>query len=74
MFSVRKLAGSRSQVKALLASKRNYGGPVGGIGEKIFKKVPIIGLVVGLCALSFQIGVLFPWHAELSAQFNALEV
>ena len=42
----------------------------------IFKRenVPPAALIVGLCALSFQIGVLYPWHEVLSVQFNELEV
>ena len=46
-----------------------------GPGEqpKWMSKVPLIGVVVGLCAFSFQVGVLFPWHHELSVQFEQLQ-
>jgi hypothetical protein len=36
--------------------------------------VPTVGVMVGCCALSFQIFVLYPWHHELSEQFNNLQV
>ena len=35
--------------------------------------VPLIGATIGLIALTFQISVLYPWHVELSNQFNSLE-
>ena len=40
----------------------------------ILKHLPLVGVMVGISAFSFQIGVLFPWHEELSTQFTALEV
>ena len=33
------------------------------------KWLPLIALIVALCALSFQVTVLYPWHEELSKQF-----
>jgi len=36
-------------------------------------KVPIIGAVIGACALTFQVTVLYPWHEELSEQFETLQ-
>jgi hypothetical protein len=36
------------------------------------KWVPLIALFVGLCALTFQITVLYPWHLELSEEFHQL--
>jgi hypothetical protein len=39
-----------------------------------FALVPIFGAVVGTIALTFQISVLYPWHHELSHQFEQVEV
>lgn len=36
------------------------------------KWIPFISLLIGLCALTFQITVLYPWHLELSEDFKAL--
>jgi hypothetical protein len=36
------------------------------------KWIPLVSLVVGLCALTFQITVLYPWHEELSREFHIL--
>jgi hypothetical protein len=62
----------RAVYQSKLFTKRSF-----SINEKPswFKKnLPLIGVMVGLSAFSFQIGVLFPWHEELSDQFKALEV
>ena len=40
----------------------------------IREKVPVYGAIVGTLALMFQIAVLYPWHEELSEQFNEVEV
>jgi len=40
----------------------------------IMRNLPLVSLMVGVSALSFQVGVLFPWHAELTTQFTTLEV
>jgi hypothetical protein len=36
---------------------------------KWMKYLPIIALVISICALTFQVTVLYPWHEELSRQF-----
>lgn len=36
------------------------------------KWIPLISLVIGLCALTFQITVLYPWHEELSRELHTL--
>ena len=36
------------------------------------KWLPLISLIVGLCALTFQITVLYPWHEELSRELHKL--
>ena len=41
--------------------------------QQITTWVPRISLVVGLAAFSFQIFVLYPWHLELSEQFEQLQ-
>ena len=42
--------------------------------QAAFQNIPIIGIAIGIMAFSFQIGVLYPWHHELSVQFDSLEV
>ena len=37
---------------------------------KYLKWLPLIALIVALCALTFQVFVLHPWHEELSKQFG----
>ena len=39
-----------------------------------FVVIPKIGIAIGLSALTFQIGVLYPWHIELGDEFKALGV
>jgi len=36
------------------------------------KYLPMIALVISICALTFQVTVLYPWHEELSRQFSRL--
>ncbi len=36
--------------------------------------VPTYALVIGSCALCFQVAVLYPWHLKLSEQFEELQV
>ena len=31
--------------------------------------IPFIALVLSICALTFQVTVLYPWHEELSREF-----
>lgn len=38
----------------------------------LLKWVPLMSLIIALCAITFQITVLYPWHLELSAEFAAL--
>jgi len=33
------------------------------------KYIPILALILSICALTFQVTVLYPWHEELSKQF-----
>ncbi len=33
------------------------------------KWLPLVALIIGIFALTFQITVLYPWHEELSKQF-----
>jgi hypothetical protein len=40
--------------------------------QKLAKWIPRISLIIGICAIMFQIFVLYPWHLELSAEFAAL--
>jgi len=34
--------------------------------------LPIVALVISMCALIFQVTVLYPWHEELSREFAKL--
>ena len=36
------------------------------------KWIPLISLIVGLCAITFQITVLYPWHEEISSELHKL--
>lgn len=38
------------------------------------ENVPFYGAVVGLGALVFQVGILHPFHTELSDQFSDIQV
>ncbi len=40
--------------------------------NKINKFVPLINLLIGSAALTFQVTVLYPWHNELDKKFNQL--
>mmetsp|Transcript_29626 Transcript_29626/g.40706 ORF Transcript_29626/g.40706 Transcript_29626/m.40706 type:complete len:125 (-) Transcript_29626:178-552(-) len=40
----------------------------------VFKTIPIVGAFIGLSAFTFQVLVLYPWHHELSKQFDELNV
>ena len=40
--------------------------------DNLTKWIPRISLIIGLCALIFQLTVLYPWHLELSAEFAKL--
>jgi hypothetical protein len=37
-----------------------------------FKYTPLVNLVIATSALGFQVFVLYPWHHELSRDFNTL--
>uniref|UniRef100_A0A6T5VD33 Uncharacterized protein n=1 Tax=Chromulina nebulosa TaxID=96789 RepID=A0A6T5VD33_9STRA len=37
------------------------------------ENIPPVALMIGCIALGFQVFVLYPWHEELSHQFNQLE-
>jgi len=43
--------------------------------EKFWAKenVPVYGMFIGAGAISFQIGVLFPWHEVISKQIDEIE-
>ena len=38
-----------------------------------FKWLPVVSVVIGACALTFQVFVLYPWHIELSKEFSDLQ-
>jgi hypothetical protein len=38
------------------------------------KNLPVLGVAIGLTALSFQLFVLYPWHETLRDDFSNLEV
>jgi hypothetical protein len=38
------------------------------------QNLPVFGLFIGLCALSFQTLVLYPWHEKLHDDFDSLAV
>lgn len=38
----------------------------------LMKWIPRISLIISICAFLFQVTVLYPWHLELSSQFNDL--
>ena len=40
--------------------------------RKCLKSLPIIAVFIGLCALSFQLIVLYPWHIDLNNQLKNL--
>jgi hypothetical protein len=42
--------------------------------SKLWSTAPVFGLCVGLSAFAFQTCILYPWHEELSNQFNKLQV
>jgi hypothetical protein len=44
--------------------------------QSYFKRehIPAFGICVGIVALTVQVFLLYPWHYELSSQFNELQV
>ncbi|KAG0228086.1 hypothetical protein BGW42_002436 [Actinomortierella wolfii] len=38
-----------------------------------FKLLTLVNFVIGSAALSFQVGVLYPWHHQLDDEFKELE-
>ncbi|KAF9350529.1 hypothetical protein BGX26_011312 [Mortierella sp. AD094] len=38
-----------------------------------YKAITMVNFVIGSAALSFQIGVLYPWHHQLDGDFKDLE-
>ncbi|KAF9165888.1 hypothetical protein DFQ26_009182 [Actinomortierella ambigua] len=38
-----------------------------------FKVLTLVNFVIGSAALSFQVGVLYPWHHQLDGGFKELE-
>ncbi|KAF9425666.1 hypothetical protein BGZ94_007320 [Podila epigama] len=38
-----------------------------------FKVLTLVNFVIGSTALSFQVGVLYPWHHQLDGDFKELE-
>jgi hypothetical protein len=63
-----------SKIRPLLISKSPQRNISNYFSEDTRRNFPLIALVVACSALCFQIGVLYPWHEELSHQFNRLEV
>lgn len=37
------------------------------------ENIPVYGFIIGTAAISFQVGVLYPWHEEISVQIDNLE-
>jgi hypothetical protein len=40
--------------------------------DRLMKWIPLVALFVSLIALTFQVTVLYPWHLELSEEFQQL--
>ncbi|KAF9960889.1 hypothetical protein BGZ72_005559 [Mortierella alpina] len=38
-----------------------------------YKALTVFNFIIGTCALSFQIGVLYPWHHQLDEDFKKLQ-
>ncbi|KAG0247044.1 hypothetical protein BGZ95_009073, partial [Linnemannia exigua] len=38
-----------------------------------FKVLTLVNFIIGSTALSFQVGVLYPWHHQLDGDFKELE-
>ncbi|KAG0247746.1 hypothetical protein BG011_000986, partial [Mortierella polycephala] len=38
-----------------------------------YKVLTVVNFIIGTSALSFQIGVLYPWHHQLDEDFKRLE-
>jgi uncharacterized protein YybS (DUF2232 family) len=78
-FAVFRMGSGGGAMKASLAVGQPSRG-VRSIAEQTFQQlvrreqVPTYALIIGSCALCFQVAVLFPWHEKLSEEFEALEV
>ena len=55
------LSGLRPSATRRLQKKRDW-----------MKYLPILALILSICALTFQVTVLYPWHEELSREFAKL--
>jgi hypothetical protein len=40
--------------------------------ERLAIWIPRVSLFIGLCAFCFQVFVLYPWHIELSNEFDKI--
>ena len=43
------------------------------MNNAFFRNLPIINFCISYTALLFQIGVLYPWHKQISNQINNIE-
>jgi hypothetical protein len=71
---ITSLRGVYSRAATFARNVRNASTEAGSSTSTLRQNVPTIGLVVGCCALTFQVFILYPWHHELSEQFDKLQV
>jgi hypothetical protein len=57
-----------------IISRGLYQGPGTGKDFSWYRTIPLVGAFIGILGLSFQITVLYPWHHQLSIQFDELKV
>lgn len=74
MLKIGKLSASASKKVSHRLLRRNYQPGVPLFEQSWRSLVPIAGAFIGVCAFSFQVFVLYPWHHELSNQFEELQV
>jgi hypothetical protein len=78
MFASKRITSLRGVYSRAAACSRNIRRASNEAGSSqpsvLRQNIPTVGLVVGCCALTFQICVLYPWHHELSEQFDKLQV
>ena len=41
--------------------------------KDLSRMIPVASFIVSCCSLKFQIGILYPWHEEMSKQMLDLE-
>lgn len=78
-FSALRIGSGAAAMKPFAATRQPSRG-LRQIAEQTYEQlvrreqVPTYALIIGSCALCFQVAVLFPWHEKLSEEFEALEV